>query len=56
MMVRQCVGYKVEGLPPPRDTEGDVSSVTLRQGESGNHRLFVVSPNRNVNSQSSYSL
>ena len=27
MLVRQCVGCKVEGLLPPRDTEGDVSSV-----------------------------
>ena len=29
---------------------------TLCHSESGNHGLFVVSPNRNVNSQSPYSL
>lgn len=55
-MVRQCVGCKVEGLPPPRDTEGDVLCVNPLSSESGNHALFVVSPNRNVNSQSPYSL
>ena len=27
VMLRQCVGCKVEDLPPLRDTDGDVSSV-----------------------------